>query len=303
MAARKLPVKYRGGRKSNPIVSVAVLSVAIVVAAIILRGKPQDSSASAAQAPVVAQYDVVSVPVPVSYVPAGTPLKNIKIKWVSFPRHQLPPNALTSLDGLRDAVTVAALPASLPMFPDNFNRNGEYTNPVIGQIPPGMRAMTVRVDATAAVEGWARTGSIVDVLLVTKDKTTVVAEKVKIISAERSLDPNASVAENDIPGTVTLLVSQEQCLAINTAIPQGKIAFALRGAKDADVWSMTDFTSDRLGMGSRVASKSSNVNGYITVKGEKGEETYALSDGKWIRADVKPQGFFVAGEEREKDSR
>lgn len=77
----------------------------------------------------------------------------------------------------------------------------------------------MRVDATSSVEGWAGSGSLVDVLLIQKDRTTVVAEKVKVLSSERSSSPVEGGASPSVPSTATLLVTQEQCLAINTAIP------------------------------------------------------------------------------------
>jgi len=193
-----------------------------------------------------------------------------------------------------DAYTIAPLPANLPIFETNLNKRGQSVNPVVERIPPGMRAMTISVDATSAVEGWAGSGAIVDVLLVQKDRTTVVAESVKILSAERSVSPIEGSAAPSVPRTVTLLVTQEQCLAINTAIPQGKIAFALRGSADDDRWASSTYLADRLRGGPGVMrNKDGIITGYANIKEGSNERSYALTDGKWIRTEAKPQGFLA----------
>jgi len=184
----------------------------------------------------------------------------------------------------------------------NIGSQDEATNPILGRIPPGMRAMTVKVDATSAVEGWARSGSVVDVLLVEKTKTTVVAEQVRIISAERSLSPvelTRSVGNNSgVPSTVTLLVTQEQCLAINTAVPQGKIAFALRSAKDADHWRDTHFSSEDLLQTKKPANKA-RIDGVISFGEGAERKQYALVDGDWVPADSVPEGFLINSKAKE----
>jgi Flp pilus assembly protein CpaB len=156
-----------------------------------------------------------------------------------------------------------------------------------------MRAMTVRVDATAAVEGWARSGTVVDVLLVEKNRTTVVAEQVKIISTERSLSTTTSSSTAAIPTTVTLLVTQEQCLAINTAVALGRIAFALRSGADPDRWRDTHFVADDLN-GSINKHAAARIEGAVTVGVGGAKKNYALVNGRWVPSDAPPTGFFVS---------
>ena len=282
-------------RARSSMTSVMVMAGAIVVSAFILahRDHGLDNQAEA-KAMIVAEFDTVSVPVPVSAVPAGMKVKEISFHSVSFPKHQLPAGAITNIGPVLEAVTVAPLPANLPLFPQNVSLTAGSNNPVIERIPQGMRAMTIRVDATSSVEGWAGSGTLVDVLLIQKDRTTVVAEKVRVLSSERSVSPVEGTASPNVPTTVTLLVSQEQCLAINTAIPLGKIAFALRGAQDKDSWSTTDYSSERLKGGSRGSGVKTSINGYISIGDDKEKRSFALADGKWVATDVAPEGFLVS---------
>lgn len=241
----------------------------------------------------VPEFNVVEVPVPDRPVGAGSIMRDVPIRFEKFPEHQLPRGVVRDVGRVRDTVTLVALPGGLPILDVNLGSPDEASNPLVGRIPPGMRAMTVRVDATSAVEGWARSGSVVDVLLVEKNKTTVVAEQVKIISTERSLsaavslDPSAA-----IPSTVTLLVTQEQCLAINTAVAVGKIAFALRSGADAEQWRDSDFDANDLSgaSGKKAAAK---VEGVVSFGTGATKRNYALVNGKWIPSDSMPTGFFV----------
>ncbi|MCB0333624.1 MAG: Flp pilus assembly protein CpaB, partial [Bdellovibrionales bacterium] len=183
MAKRKTKLQSRKNSKGSLLI---FFSAIIVAGALILTRQPQKSvNATEVITPVVGQYDTVKIPVPKAPIRAGEKLRDASFVYVSYPTHQLPPNTIRDIGPYLDAVAVAPLPANLPLFQKNVSLSGGASNPVIERIPEGMRAISVRVDATAAVEGWARAGAIVDVFLVKKAGATVVAEKVKILSAER----------------------------------------------------------------------------------------------------------------------
>ena len=237
----------------------------------------------------VPEFSVVEVPVPERPVPVGAVLRDVPLRLEKYPEHQLPRGAVRDLATARDRVALVALPAGLPIVAENIGTLDEAANPILGHIPPGMRAMTVRVDATTAVEGWVRGGSTVDVLLVEKGKTSVVAEKVKVISAERSLSPLNGGGAAAVPSTVTLLVTQEQCLAINTAVPLGKISFALRSSRDAEGWRDTRFAPEDLSP----SSGGAKVEGVVSVGSGRDEQRFALVNGAWLPADSVPEGFLL----------
>jgi Flp pilus assembly protein CpaB len=233
----------------------------------------------------VSEFDTVEVPVPERPVLAGTLVKDIPLRMESFAEHQIPRGSVRDLGVYRDAVVLAALPGGLPIPEVNLGNVEDATNPVVGKIPPGMRAMAIRVDATASVEGWARSGSVVDVLLVEKNRTIVVAEKVRVLSTENSVSPVNEQQLSPTPSTVTLLVTQEQCLAINTAAPMGKIAFALRGTRDGESWKSTEFSSHDLAGDVKGGRAQLKIAGVATFRRGDKDEKFALIDGAWIPAD------------------
>jgi Flp pilus assembly protein CpaB len=269
------------------------LGLAIFASAqLIVRSQAQ----SPPPAPIVGGFDLVSVPVPVEYVPAGTPVSEIKFKQVQYAKHQIPEGALTDLKSLGSSFAVAALPANLPLFRDNFDSSARSLNPVIERIPAGMRAMTVNADAVTSVEGWAGAGAVVDVLLIESGRTTVVAEQVMILSAERSTASGRVVSAPSVPKTVTLLVTQDQCLAINTAIPLGKISFALRSVGDREQWRNQRYSAERFKAQNAQKSEKSHITGVISFDVDEEKRRFALVDGRWIASDVLPDGFLLSEE-------
>ena len=293
MVARTSTSVSRRSTHASRLLGLMVMSLGIGGFAFVM-GKGQALGVKVEQSRAyVPEFNVVEVPVPDRPVGAGVTMRDVPIRLEKFPEHQLPQGVVRDAGRVRDAVTLVALPGGLPILDVNLGSPDEASNPLVGRIPPGMRAMTVRVDATSAVEGWARSGSVVDVLLVEKNKTTVVAEQVKIISTERSLSAAVSLdISAAIPSTVTLLVTQEQCLAINTAVAVGKIAFALRSGADADTWRDSDFDANDLS-GSAGKKAPAKVEGVISFGVGSNKRNYALVDGKWLPSDSMPKGFFV----------
>lgn len=268
--------------------------VALVVALYRLRAAPVTTSKPI----IVAEFDTVSVPVPVEPIPVGTLLRKIQFKNIPYPKHQLPEGAVKDLSPFLDSVNTAPLPASLPVFEANLSLTALKTNPVLEQISEGLRAMAIKVDATSAVEGWAATGSLVDVLLITPEKTLVVAEKVRILSTERSTTPLEGAHTPNVPSTTTILVTQDQCLAINTAIPMGKIALVLRGIRDDKSWANTSYSKEQLkrqGQPDSILARS--INGVVEIKGAPSDSfktrSFALTDGRWVQTRAHPEGFLM----------
>jgi Flp pilus assembly protein CpaB len=298
MALKKANKPIRRRTQSGGMLNMVLLCVTAIACALLLNQRSDVQVADSQIKPtIVAEFDTVSVPVPTQYVPTGTKLRTVQFQQIAYPRHQLPAGALVSLEGYLDSTTMAPLPANLPIFPENITKDGVGSNPVVESIPAGMRAITIQVDATSSVEGWAGSGSIVDVLLIENKKTSVIAEKVRIISAERSLTPVSADSSPSVPNTVTLLVTQEQCLAINTAVPLGRIAFALRGTSDGDRWIDPTYSSEELkGKGKIIRKGQGDINGYVSVKDNGVERKFALSEGKWIPTENAPEGFFAAEE-------
>jgi pilus assembly protein CpaB len=104
-------------------------------------------------------------------------------------------------------------------------------------IPPGMRAVSVRVNDTTSVSGFVQPGTRVDVLLTgnpqgsNEQQTTTVLENVAVIATDRRLERN-SAGEAQSATVVTLLVSPDDAQRLTLAGSQGHIQLALRNPLD-----------------------------------------------------------------------
>ncbi len=104
-------------------------------------------------------------------------------------------------------------------------------------IPPGMRAVSVRVNEVVAVAGFVVPGTRVDVLLTgssagnTEPQTLTVLENVFVIAAGQKLERNASGDPQSTP-VITLLVSPDDAQKLTLASSQGKIQLVLRNPVD-----------------------------------------------------------------------
>jgi len=292
MAVRSNARKGSRRKGNNNFLGLIVLSSAIIFAGSMFSQKSHQAEAGTISPPIVAEFDTVEIPVPLAMVPAGTRIRDIRFKRVAYPKHQIPEGAIRDLSAYTESATMTALPANLPVFASNLSLTAGRGNPVIESIPSGMRAITIRVDATSSVEGWAGSGSVVDVLLVSSEGASVVAEMVKILSAERSTSPVEGASSPTVPSTVTLLVTQEQSLAINAAIPMGKIAFALRNNQDEDNWGRKTFSTDMLKNGSVIRDSQGIIRGYVTVNDDAENSSFALTGNHWIKTEVIPEGFL-----------
>lgn len=232
------------------------------------------------------------VPVPTSEIAVGARIGTVRFRMKAQPATEMIAGAIRDIADHRDSVALRALPAGEPIYARDLQSSLAAHNPIVERIPVGMRAMAIKVDATATVEGWAGSGSTVDVLLVEREHTSVIAERVRILSAERSLTPVNSETTPAVPATVTLLVTQEQCLAIAAAAPLGKIAFALRRADDEERWGAVRYTVAAESGSAANDKRRVVINGAAVVGGPGNQRSYALTDGRWIATAVTPQGFF-----------
>jgi pilus assembly protein CpaB len=279
--AAALPLGYRVGPN---IILVSITVVAVLFAAVTLNTRNKSSDDLSPKVQDANQNELVEVTVPASIIPAGVKLKDVEFKRILLPSSQVTKDVVLNLEEKGDWVTKAILPASVPIYAENLSASGLVSNSVTEKIPPGMRAMSVRVDETTSVEGWVTSGTIVDVLMVNSERTAVIAESVKVLSAGKSATSSKGESSST-PNTVTLLVTQEQCLSINTAQKQGSIALVLRGNEDEASWSRQSLSAANLngkGKGSRP------INGTATIIDKKkgDSQTFVLIDRNWTAVET-----------------
>jgi pilus assembly protein CpaB len=104
-------------------------------------------------------------------------------------------------------------------------------------IPPGMRAVSVRVNEVVSVAGFVGPGTRVDILLTgtpngsSESQTTTVLQNVAVIASGQRLERNASGDAQNTP-VITLLVSPDDAERLTLASSEGRIQLALRNPLD-----------------------------------------------------------------------
>jgi pilus assembly protein CpaB len=104
-------------------------------------------------------------------------------------------------------------------------------------IPPGMRAVSVRVNEVVSVAGFVGPGTRVDVLLTgtpngsSESQTTTVLQNVAVIASGHTLERSATGEAQNTP-VITLLASPEDAERLTLASSEGKIQLSLRNPLD-----------------------------------------------------------------------
>jgi len=110
-------------------------------------------------------------------------------------------------------------------------------------IPPGMRAVSVRVNEVVSVAGFVTAGTRVDVLLTgtptgaNESQTTTVLQNVAVLASGHTLERSSTGEAQNTP-VITLLVSPDDAQKLTLASSEGHIQLALRNpldTKDSDV--------------------------------------------------------------------
>src|SRR5437660_1499319 len=178
----------------------------------------------------------VEVVIAANDVPVGAKVEDRDVKVVRFPAADLPPNCFH----LKSSVIGRG--AVLPIAKGEFFLPNKLAGENAGSgmpslIPPGMRAVSVRVNEVIGVAGFVVPGTRVDVLLTgnplgsPESQTTTVLENIAVLAAGQKLERSTAGEPQTVP-VITLLVSPEDAQKLTLASQDGKIQLALRNPLD-----------------------------------------------------------------------
>ncbi len=171
------------------------------------------------------------------------------LKVVKLPESAIPEGSFSKVE---DLVRNPPYKALVALHPGEILFEDRLADPEAGEglatlIPPGMRAMVVKVDLTTA---WARLfypGALVDVLATMRlerlgiSMSRVILQGVKVLAVGRTVDAarftKAEGAESpdkqeETKAVVTLLVDPRQAEQLTLAVREGKVDLMLRSPKD-----------------------------------------------------------------------
>lgn len=178
----------------------------------------------------------VEVVVAANDIAVGAKVAESDVRLVRFPAADLPSNIFhlkTSVVGRGAILPIARGEFFLPNKLAGENAGAGMQS----LIPPGMRAVSVRVNEVIGVAGFVVPGTRVDVLLTgnptgaSDQRTTTVLENVAVIATGQKLERNTA-GEPQLTPVITLLVSPDDAQKLTLATSQGKIQLALRNPLD-----------------------------------------------------------------------
>jgi pilus assembly protein CpaB len=175
----------------------------------------------------------------------GAELRREDLRIIDWPANAAPKQAFATADELVGRGLIMPVIENEPIMPMKLapKEAGAGLPPVI---PPGLRAISVRVNEVIGVAGYVLPGTRVDVLATmtpTRDQTDVTSKvvltNVQVLAAGTKIEQNAD-GGNPIPvSVVTLLVNPAESERLTLATTEGKIQLALRNPLDLEAPSTT----------------------------------------------------------------
>lgn len=178
----------------------------------------------------------VDVVVAAGDILVGAKLEERDVRLARFPQANLPSGVFTR------KVQVVGRGVVLPISRGEFILPTKLAAENAGAglpslIPPGMRAVSVRVNDVVSVAGFVQPGTRVDVLLTGNPgangerQTTTVLENVAVVAVGKSLERNAT-GDSQVAPVITLLVSPDDGQRLALAGQEGRIQLSLRNPLD-----------------------------------------------------------------------
>jgi len=192
-------------------------------------------------------------------LPIGSKVEDRDVKVVRFPAADLPANCY------HQRASVVGRGVILPINKGEFFLPTKLAGENAGSgltmlIPPGMRAVSVRVNEVIGVAGFVVPGTRVDVLLTgnaagngQQEQTNTVLQNVPVIASGQKLERNSS-GQPQVAPVITLLVSPDDAQKLTLAQSQGKITLALRSPLDTKQTDQGAVRTDSLYKGAVVAA-------------------------------------------------
>lgn len=165
----------------------------------------------------------------------GTPLTDKNLALAEWPKANVPKGAFTDIKPVEGRVAVTKLTAGTPLLDAELAAPGSGAG-LVAIIPPGMRAMSIRVDEVIGVSGFVLPNTYVDVIGVQtnrKHKTAkTILRRIKVLAiAQQTYNENGKAK---VVRTVTLRVTPRESEKLALQTHEGAIQLVLRNPLDKE---------------------------------------------------------------------
>ena len=181
--------------------------------------------------------EVVPVVLAAKDLPLGTILAEDDLILLDWPSSVAPMGFATSKEELVGQSLIASVQTNEAILLSKLESSGLLG--ILTQIPPGLRALTVRVDEVVGVAGFVTPQTRVDVILTqtppgsTEQVSKVILQNIQAIAAGTTIQETEDGTPVPVT-TVTVLVTLEDAEKLTLATKEGEIQMALRNTTDLE---------------------------------------------------------------------
>lgn len=249
--------------------SIVLLAVAVGCGLVAMLGVQQVLSRQRA----AAQQETGLVLTALTDITTGTKLTDANTKFKEFPLDSIPEGAVTKKEQYEErAVKVSAVAGEIIMQA-KLGAKGDIGASM--EIPPGMRVVTVSVNATKTHSGLILPGDRVDVLCTYKtrkgasgmiSKTKTVLEYIKVFATDNVRDAMKNDSQEQNAKNISVLVTPDQANLLMLADSKGTLTLALRSMTDSAMAPGEEFDETAL-------DETAALEGAMDENAEEGMET------------------------------
>jgi pilus assembly protein CpaB len=171
----------------------------------------------------------------------GTEVGTNDVHVVQWPADSVPTNAFGTAEEVIGRGLISPMVQNEPFLPTKL-ASKELGAGLPPAIPPGLRAVSVKVNEVIGVAGYVLPGTRVDVVATVSTNmmqstdmiSKVILTNVPVLAAGTKIDTESDKNKPIAVTVVTLLVDPEQAERLTLASTEGKIQLALRNPLDKD---------------------------------------------------------------------
>ncbi len=218
---------------------LTVLVVSLLFAGVASGIFYQMSSRMSARPREQKKVDLAGIVVAAAPLAVGVQIKPGDVKIAKIPREQAPGGSFERIEEVVGRPVISNILLDEPVVAGRLAERGSGFG-LAPVIPPGMRAVAVKVNEVVGVAGFVVPGMRVDILVTVKPpgdavaRTSTILQNIVVVSAGQQIQPDASGRAVNVP-VVTLLVTLEQAETLTLAGNEGRIQLVLRNATDQAV--------------------------------------------------------------------
>ncbi|MDH3392643.1 MAG: Flp pilus assembly protein CpaB, partial [Desulfobulbaceae bacterium] len=166
----------------------------------------------------------------------GAPLTEKNITLAEWPSTNLPKGHFTDIKGVTGRVAVTKLVAGEPLLAAELAAENSGVG-LVALIPPGMRAMSIRVDEVIGVSGFVLPNTYVDIISVANSqnggkKASTILKRILVLAiAQETL---AEEGKPKVVRTVTLQLSPKETEKLALTTSKGSIQLVLRNPLEGE---------------------------------------------------------------------